>query len=267
MTDTYTEYLTTARQAATDAAAELDARFRDSTSVRTKEDGTVVTDADLASERTILSTISSRHPGHAVFSEESGREGASRYTWIVDPLDGTANFVNGYPHYCVSIALVIDGSPIVGVVARPETGDVYTAVKGCGAKRNGNRLTVSSTEALASSSILFGVSPPIANDDGFVALHRALIDPERTASVRRFGAGACDLSLVAGGRFDCFLDKYTSPWDVAAGILLVSEAGGRVTTWEGEPVDLSENERSVHLVASNGGIHEKLRRLYRDVSE
>lgn len=259
----FDEFLTTAKTAAAEASKLLRSNFQSDYDITQKREGTLVTEIDLRAERTVRSIITESHPEHAIISEETGRDGDARFTWVVDPLDGTANYVTGFEHYCVSIALLDEGEPIVGVVVHPQREDMYTAVTGSGARRNGRRISVSSADSLPESSVLFGISPPIVDDSRLRRLYQHLFPPERSQGLRQLGAGACDLSFVANGTFECFLDKYTSPWDVAAGSLLVEEAGGAVTDWDGSPVNFTADERNVGIIASNGRIHGELRQLYR----
>lgn len=259
----FDEFLTTAKAAATAVSELLRANFRSDYDVTRKGEGTLVTEIDVRAERTIRSIIAEAHPEHAIISEETGRDEPARFTWVVDPLDGTANYVAGFEHYCASIALLDDGEPIVGVVVHPQREDTYAAVAGGGARRNGRRISVSSAPSLPESSVLFGVSPPIVEDSRLRRVYQQLFPPDRSRGLRQLGAGACDLSFVANGTFECFLDKYTSPWDVAAGSLLVEEAGGEVTDWDGSPVNFTAAERDVGIVASNGLVHGELRELYR----
>lgn len=260
----FDEFLTTAKTAATEASTLLRANFQSDYDMTQKREGTLVTEIDLRAERTIRSIITEAHPDHAIISEETGRDGAARFTWVVDPLDGTANYVTGFEHYCVSIALLDDGEPIVGVVVHPQREETYTAVAGNGAQRNGRRISVSSADTLPESAVLFGISPPLIDDSRLRRVYQHLFPPDRSQGLRQLGAGACDLSFVANGTFECFLDKYTSPWDVAAGSLLVEEAGGKVTDWNGSPVNFTAEERDVGIIASNGRVHGDLRQLYRN---
>ncbi|WP_323173568.1 inositol monophosphatase family protein [Natrialba sp. PRR66] len=264
MRTAFDEFLTTAKTAATEASTLLRANFQSTYDITQKQEGTLVTEVDLRAEQTIRSIIMEAHPEHAIISEEAERDGSARFTWVVDPLDGTANYVTGFEHYCVSIALLDKGEPIVGVVVHPQREDTYTAVAGGGTRRNGRRISVSSVDSLPESTVLFGISPPIVHDSRLRRLYQHLFPPERSQGLRQLGAGACDLSFVANGTFECFLDKYTSPWDVAAGSLLVKEADGKVTDWNGSTVNFMAEEREVGIIASNGRVHGELRHLYRN---
>lgn len=263
MQDQYSTLLETARRCAGTATEII--RARDGrTDPQQKADESLVTAVDHETDRAIRETIAERHPDHEIRSEESGVDSGESFTWVVDPLDGTANFVTGFEHYCVSIAVLEAGKPVVGVVARPAHGDVYTAVADCGAWHNGTRMRVSDTGTLSEGTVLCGISPQISRDSQFLETVRRLIEPGRTRGVRRLGSGACDLSLVADGTFDCFLDTHTSPWDVAAGSLLVTEAGGQVTNLRGGPVGFTAEQGGVNVLASNGAIHAAVERLYRN---
>lgn len=232
--------------------------FRSEIEGRNKTQMDLVSEIDLRAEERIIETLTQAYPDHAVLAEEGGAQGESRHRWLVDPLDGTTNYLNGDRHYGVSVALTVDGTPRVGAVGCPGTGDLYTAVAGDGAYRNGRPLTLDGPAELADALLGMGISPPASKDEEYIAAFRSFISDGRTQGVRRNGAGAVDHCLVANGVLDGFFDKYTNPWDVAAGMLIVSEAGGRVTDLEGGPVDLDAGERGVSILASNGEIHDEL---------
>jgi myo-inositol-1(or 4)-monophosphatase len=179
----------------------------------------------------------------------------------VDPLDGTTDYVNGSTYHCVSVALAIEGRPVVGVVDRPATGDRYAAVAGEGATRNGEPIGVSSTADLGDAYLGTGISPPAATDEHYRALYDYCIREGNTQGVRQRGSAALDLCRVARGTFDGFFDMYTSPWDVAAGAFVLTEAGGRVTDYGGEPLDYSADERMIHVVGTNGQLHDRFLEL------
>lgn len=214
----------------------------------------IVTRVDKESEAVIRRIIQEAFPDHAILGEEQGQEGdaAASHRWIVDPLDGTINYASGFPFYCVSIALEIDGKPAVGVVLDSVRDELYTAVRGQGAFLNGARIHVSDTDRLSQSVVSTGFN---STDDNIRTNLPLFEKALRTArAVRRGGAGALDLCLVASGRQDGFWELTLNPWDVAAGVLVVQEAGGRVTGGQGEPY-VSSNPV---LAASNGHIHEEL---------
>ncbi len=204
--------------------------------VQTKRANDFVTQVDHAAESAILDIIRRTYPDHAVLAEESGSNtGASRseYRWIIDPLDGTTNFIHGFPQYCVSIGIEFRGALAHGVIYDPAKNELFTASKGRGAFLNDRRLRVS--KCLSLKSALVGTGFPfkeLSRLDLYMRQMRAMI--ESTAGVRRAGAAALDLAYVAAGRLDAFWELGLSPWDIAAGALLVSESGGLVGDLSGE---------------------------------
>lgn len=224
--------------------------------IHTKGETTdLVTSFDRAAEALIVEGLRAHFPSHRILAEEGGEhpgdDGAP--CWIIDPIDGTTNFAHGLPMYCVSIALAVQGVLRVGVLVAPALRWQFAARRGHGATLNGQRLTVSSTHALENALLATGFpydrkTSPNNNFAQFVALKR------QARGIRRFGSAALDLALVAAGRFDGYWEMKLKPWDVAAGILLVQEAGGHVTNWQGQPVDLSQGE----VLASNGLLHPQI---------
>jgi myo-inositol-1(or 4)-monophosphatase len=222
----------------------------------------LVTAADRAAERVVVGGLLQRFPGHGVLAEEGvltaqGRvTGESEWTWIVDPLDGTTNFVHGLPFFAVAIALAFRQAPVVGVVHAPALGDTYAAATGHGAARNGERLAVSSTAELADALLATGfayVRDDPGRDDNAARLSRML---PLCRDVRRFGSAEIDLCLVAAGAFDAYWELDLAPYDVAAGAVVVQEAGGTVT-------DLAGGDRWLfggQILASNGRLHDVVRR-------
>jgi myo-inositol-1(or 4)-monophosphatase len=206
--------------------------FGDPSNVREKAPGDWVSDVDTASEQAVRDALAEGAPGIAFFGEESGGERAA-LGWLVDPLDGTANFLHGFPAVGVSVGLVLDDRPIVGVVHAPLLGDTYCATAGGGATRNGTPLAVS-TRAPAEAIPATGF--PFRRKDRLPAylevFHEAF---EAVEDLRRAGAASLDLAWTAAGVFDGFFELALGPWDVAAGALLVREAGGVVTDWTGDP--------------------------------
>lgn len=227
----------------------------------------IVTEVDVDAQAAIEEYLLDRYPTHGFVGEESETSDGSAYRWIVDPLDGTDNYVHGFPHYCVTVALEADSEVVLGVVNDPGNHDLYVGVRGEGAWRNGRRLTVSITDTLAESLIAVGNSPPTPEDERFFAMFRELLEEGRTRGIRRVGAGGIDASLVARGVFDGFVDEYTSPWDVSGASLIVEEAGGTVTTLEGEDVDFDVGKGEVDIVASNGRIHDELLDIYASTAD
>ncbi len=203
-----------------------------------------VTDVDHASEKVIIETLLTAYPGHGIWAEESGSEhGAkdSEFVWIIDPLDGTTNFIHGLPVYCVSIALAVRGKIEQAVIYDPSRNDLFTATKGRGAYMNDRRLRVSKRIRL--QECLLSTGFPFRQGDDFNTYLRMMGDVmQRTAGLRRPGAAALDLAYVAAGFTDGFFEIGLQAWDVAAGSLLVTEAGGLVGNFTGEPDFLEQKE-------------------------
>jgi myo-inositol-1(or 4)-monophosphatase len=227
------------------------ASFGAAENVHEKAPGDWVSDVDTGSERAIRESLTTAFPDIPVFGEEEGGERAE-LGWLVDPLDGTANFLHGFPVVGVSIALVRDGVPIVGVVHAPLLGSTYTAQLGRGAYRDGTRLNVS-TRDVAQSIVA----------TGFPFRHKELVEPylgvfgtafETFEDLRRAGAASLDLAWTAAGVFDGYFELALGPWDVAAGALLVREAGGLVTDWNGDDRSwLSSGD----IVVGQPGVHRR----------
>jgi len=203
-----------------------------------------VTDVDHASEKIIIETLLTAYPGHGIWAEESGQEhGAkdSEFVWIIDPLDGTTNFIHGLPIYCVSIALAVRGKVEQAVIYDPSRNDLFTATKGRGAYMNDRRLRVS--KRIRMQECLISTGFPFRPTDDFNTYLRMMGDVmQRTAGLRRPGAAALDLAYVAAGFTDGFFETGLQPWDVAAGSLLVTEAGGLVGNFTGESDFLEQHE-------------------------
>ncbi len=203
-----------------------------------------VTEVDHAAEKVIIETLLAAYPGHGIWAEESGREhGAqdSEYVWIIDPLDGTTNFIHGLPVYCVSIALAVKGKVEQAVVYDPTRNDLFTATKGRGAYLNDRRIRVSKRTQLKESLISTGF--PFREGDNFKKYLAMMGDVmKRTAGLRRPGAAALDLAYVAAGYTEGFFETGLQAWDVAAGSLLVTEAGGLVGNFTGEAEFLDQQE-------------------------
>jgi myo-inositol-1(or 4)-monophosphatase len=211
----------------------------------------LVTDVDRRSEQAIVKAIRAVYPDHLILTEEgTSRGGEGHVRWIVDPLDGTTNYAHGYPCFCVSIAVEDGGEIGLGVIYNPVLDEIFVARKGHGATLNGEKLTVSRTEDLTDSLLATGFPYDIRrsrdnNLDHFA--HLAV----RAQAIRRAGSAAMDLCYVAAGRFDGFWEMKLAPWDMAAGALMVAEAGGVVTDFCGGPFGIDARE----ILASNGRIH------------
>ena len=216
----------------------------ESVRVSQKKANDFVTEVDHAAEQVIIETLLAAYPGHGIWAEESGREqGAqdSEFIWIIDPLDGTTNFIHGLPVYCVSIALAVKGKVEQAVVYDPTRNDLFTATKGRGAYLNDRRLRVSKRTQLKESLISTGF--PFREGDNFNHYLLMMGDVmQRTAGLRRPGAAALDLAYVAAGYTEGFFETGLQPWDVAAGSLLVTEAGGLVGNFTGEAEFLEQGE-------------------------
>ncbi len=238
--------LNVAIKAARAAGAIINRAALDVEAVRVsqKQVNDFVTEVDHASEEIIIETLLTAYPGHAIWGEETGRtRGAqdSDHVWIIDPLDGTTNFIHGFPVYCVSIALAVKGKVEQAVIYDPSRNDLFTATKGRGAYMNERRIRVSKRTQL--SQCLISTGFPFRQGDNFPAYLAMMSDVmQRTAGLRRPGAAALDLAYVAAGFTDGFFETGLSPWDVAAGSLLVTEAGGLVGNFTGESDFLEQKE-------------------------
>lgn len=228
---------------------------------REKRPGDLVTEADSASQRRIAEILSGAFPYHTLLAEEDGVEPdpANPWRWVVDPLDGTINYAHGFPFWCVSIALEYAGRLVAGVVHDPLAGRTYSASSGHGAELNGEPLRVSPAATLRESLISTGMPTDFAADaDRQLALMGRM--STGTHSVRRTGSTALNLALVAAGGFEVSYATTVQPWDVAAGVVLVREAGGTVSALSGGPYDMYRRE----ILATNGVVHEEAARALAD---
>lgn len=261
-------YLATAKMAAREAAAIQRSERGSDLQVSTKSSAVdLVTRVDRLCEERIRRVILASHPGHTVLGEEDGTgasgggrpndQHGSSHRWIVDPLDGTVNYAHGFPFYCVSIALEIDGAVEVGVVYDGERDEMFSAVRGRGARLNGEPIGVSGTTALRSALLATGFAYVVEKINLNLEVFARVLP--QVQSVRRPGAAALDICYVACGRVDGFWELALNSWDVAAGVLIVREAGGTVTGAASAPYRLDDPV----LVASNGALHAKLLDLLR----
>ena len=254
---------------AREAGALLRRHYEAGVATEYKGDVDLVTIADRESERLIVDGLRSTFPGHGIFGEEGTRSGMdSEFRWYVDPLDGTTNFAHGFPVFCVSLGLErraaglaadADGELITGVIYDPTRDELFTAEKGAGAFLNGRRIRVSATTTLAESLLATGFPS-----------HKRHVNPNihfyqqftlRSHGVRRAGSAALDLAYVACGRVDAFWEFNLNPWDTAAGVLLVREAGGTVTRFDGAAFRLDSRE----VLATNGIVKDELVGFFREM--
>ena len=247
----------TAAEAVLQAGAIQRAHFGTDVQVDKKGVIDLVTQVDLEVERRFRSTIEERFPSHTVLAEELGSHAGvparPPYCWVFDPLDGTVNYAHGLPIFCASLALEIDGVPTIAAVYDPLREELYTAESGAGARLNGVPLRVSTTSTLVDGMLCTGFPYDVHETvDEVIGLFGAFVAEAR--AVRRLGSAALDLCYVAAGRFDGFWEQRLHPWDMAAGALIVAEAGGRVSTMAGEPFDSREGS----ILATNGLLHDAM---------
>jgi myo-inositol-1(or 4)-monophosphatase len=242
-------------QATEAGAAELKRFYNGEFLISNKEGiNNLVTEADHAAEKAIIDVIKANFPGHFILSEEAGELSAnSEYKWIIDPIDGTVNFANGIPICCVSIAVEHNGQIILGAIYNPLMNEFYIAEKGKGATLNGKKIAVGNKTEVIKSCLVTGFPYSYLDaPNGPIQVFEKLI--KKGVPVRRLGSAAIDLCWVAAGRFDGFYEHKLQAWDSAAGFLMVVEAGGKVTDFEGKPYSVYQP----HLLATNGHIHNEL---------
>jgi len=214
----------------------------------------LVTDVDRKAEKAIKDLIEAAHPDHGIISEEgSSKKSACGYVWYVDPLDGTTNFVHGYPHFSVSVAVEYEGEVLIGCVYDPLRDELFFAQKGMGARLNGRRIQVSRSSVLDESLLVTGFPYDIrsAPENNIAHWNDFLM---KARAVRRDGSAALDLCYVAAGRLDGFWEIKLKPWDIAAGLLMVSEAGGKTGDFHGNRIGIFAGE----VLADNGHIHNEM---------
>ncbi len=250
----YSDYLQEAVSAARIAGQYQKSRFASTLNIEMKGEKDLVTEVDKQSERLIVEHLLSRFPDHDIIAEEGDYlQAGSPCRWIIDPVDGTTNYAHGFPWFCSSIALEVERELVAGVVYNPIYNELFTASKGNGAFLNGNRLSVSNRAPLSNSLLATGfpydcATDPANNFANFIAFQKS------ARGIRRAGAAALDLAYVAAGRLDGYWELKLKAWDVAAGVLLVREAGGMVTTFDGSVYDVFNDK----IVASNGLIHDSM---------
>ncbi len=231
--------------------------FEETHTIRHKGEINIVTDVDMECQDRILTLLSAHCPGDDVVSEEKDNLPAGdKNRWIVDPIDGTTNYAHGYPFFCTSVAYEVKGKITCGVVYNPIFDELFFSARGKGAYLNGQRLAVSGTSAMKQSLLATGF-PYDLNSSNHNNIGHFVAFLYEAQAVRRDGSAALNLSYVAAGRFDGFWELKLNPWDTAAGFLIVGEAGGRVTGFDGEPFKIQEGR----IVASNGLIHDEMLRI------
>ena len=214
----------------------------------------LVTEIDKASEAMIIKKIKQHYPSHDILAEESGdHKLKSEYRWVIDPLDGTTNYTHALPIFSVSIGVEFNGSIVAGAIYDPNTDEMFTAEKGNGAYLNGKRIHVSSCDTLINSLLVTGFPYNVKENPGKVVEHFVNLLMEGQG-VRRLGSAAIDLAYVAAGRLDGFWEVFLNPWDKAAGILLVQEAGGTVSDFKNAPGNIYDK----NTLATNGKIHQQM---------
>ncbi len=225
----------------------------DHLTVTKKSHSDYVSEVDRVAEQTIIETLLDAYPSHAILAEETGAHGNSEYVWVIDPLDGTTNFLHGFQQYAVSIALQHNGILTQAVIYDPTKNDLFTATRGRGAYFNDRRLRVSKRTELA--DCLIGTGFPYTRFehlDAYLAIFRDLM--QKTSGLRRPGAASLDLAYTAAGRYDGFFETGLKPWDIAAGCLLITEAGGMVGDLQGNDGYL----KSGHICAGNPKVYEQM---------
>jgi myo-inositol-1(or 4)-monophosphatase len=253
-------YLETAVEIAREASAVVRDFAGRHIGFELKGEHDLVTAADRASEKLIVERLRSSFPSHSIVAEEGGgHEGSSEFRWYVDPLDGTTNFAHNFPVYNVTLALERDGELIAGVIADPTRNEIFTAELGSGAFLNDKRIHVSKVNRIEDALIATGF--PSRRRHQNINIHFFYQLSMLSHGVRRPGAAALDLAYIACGRLDMFWEFNLHPWDIAAGVLLIREAGGVCTDMRGKSLDL----RDPHILADNGLVHEETVALFADV--
>lgn len=229
--------------------------------VRSKSPNEIVTEVDQAAERIIIEHIRTGYPDHAFLGEESGASGSGEYEWIIDPIDGTTNYVHRFPVFCVSLALRRRGELQLGVIYDPLRQEMFTTTRGGGARMNERRIRVSRQETLAGS--LIGTGFPYRRNLEWVDIYMRMLRQvmRRTSGVRRPGAAALDLAYVAAGRLDGFWEFGLKPWDIAAGALLIEEAGGWISGLEPDTDCMDTG----HVLAGAPKVYAELRKLFEEI--
>ena len=228
------------------------AHFHDKHDIKYKGAIDIVTEVDGECEALIVGEIQKRFPNDDILAEEgSGARTKSGRRWIIDPLDGTVNYAHGFPFFCVSIALECDGELVAGVIFDPNRDEMFSAIRSGGATLNGERINASDTSEIRKAMLATGFAYNVQEEDKFDNLDHFAAFVKSARAVRRPGSAAIDLAWLAAGRIDGFWEMFLKPWDMAAGVLIIREAGGQVTAFDGSPYDLYGTE----ILASCSGIH------------
>jgi myo-inositol-1(or 4)-monophosphatase len=247
-------------ETAREAGQILLEKFGRKINISLKGDINLVTEADLASEKHIIGKINSRYPKHSILAEESGEaivEGENVWKWVIDPLDGTTNYAHGYPCFCVTLALEHNGEIVVGVTFDPTRDELFAAEKGRGATLNNKQVRVSETEKLKDALLVTGFPYDARERENFARHFTGFTYKSR--GIRRDGSAAIDMAYVASGRFDGFWEEGLHAWDVAAGVLLIEESGGRVSYYDDSKFSIYKPP----ICASNGLIHQEMLNVLR----
>lgn len=240
---------------ATYAGKFLNDHLHDDITIEHKGRIDLVTNMDCQVQARIVEEIEKEWPDHSILAEEAcTKEGDSEYMWIIDPIDGTTNFIHHIPFFCVSIALTKSGRPFIGVCYNPISGDIFHAQMGQGAYHNGRRIRVSSNDKLLNSLVATGFPYTQGNLDAIIARFSCVLS--QVQGIRRLGSAELDLCYVAAGAFDAFWEEGLKPWDMAAGVTILTEAGGMITSLDGSPFDLYRGD----ILASNAKVHQELLR-------
>ena len=246
-------------QAAKEGGEMLKQYFESSLERRVKDDSSIVTEADEKTEEKIIAVIKRKYPGHSFLGEEGGeKDTGSEYTWVIDPLDGTRNFVNGIPIFAISIALLKNNEHVASVVYNPLTDALFTSEKGKGSYCNGHQFRVSEHN---SESALITIGTSSKSEDKKIVAQLFSNALQYVSAVRYLGSTVLELAYLARGGTEGFVNVGTKKWDYAAGSLLVLEAGGTITDFDGNSWDLSQN----YFIASNGVIHPQLLELVKSI--
>ena len=214
----------------------------------------LITEADTESEKKIIETIRKAFPDHSILAEESGtNKGSAEYQWLIDPLDGTTNYVHQLPIFSIAIALAVHDEIMLGLVLNPMDGELYSAIAGKGAELNGKAIKVSSTASVSDSLLVTGF-PYDFDKIAEPAMKRFGVCQQASQGIRRLGSAALDICYVACGRFDGFWEQNLNSWDKAAGAIIAAEAGAEITNFSGRPFSIKQKE----ILVTNGNIHQEM---------